>query len=360
MTILLAGDIGGTKADIHLVESQPGDSPGPPLHTILHKDRFICRKFSNLTSLVQDFLGAAREKLQKQYTPPVKACFAVAGPVTNNSCKMTNLKWMLDGEGLSRELQIPKVSLINDFTAVGFGISNLEEEDIETLQAGEPQFGSPMAIIGAGTGLGEAFLLQDKDSNYHPYATEGSHADFAAQTEEEYRLKEYIMKNLPDLQHVSVERIVSGPGMIMIYQFLRDDKGYEELEDIRTAVTAWQDATEKERHEKELPDPAPLIARAALNPGQTNTLCSKTMEIFIKVYGAEAGNLALTILPYAGLYIAGGISPQILETKQQKLFLDAFNNKGRMQPLLEKIPVHLIKNNKVGVLGATVHADNLG
>lgn len=346
MTVLLAGDIGGTKVDLQLVESTQEESTGKIKFHKLHCEHYLCRDFKSFDQLAKQFLSTAGK-----FHHPEKACFAVAGPVADNCCELTNLDWQLDGQTLQNELKIDKVTLINDFAAIGYGVSATSE--FQTLQKGELQEGAPCAVIGAGTGLGEAFLIQQQDGSYQPYATEGSHADFAAQDQEEFDLREYISTK-QKLPHVSVERVVSGPGIVTIYKFLRDCREItSNSEEIKKVVQKWEEANAEQR--QKIQDPAPIITKAALER-DPDSLCERTMQIFVKAYGAEAGNLALDILPFGGLYIAGGITLQILELIQRNDFMGAFIDKGRMKPLLEKIPVHIVNNKMIGVEGAAIYA----
>ncbi|MGK7893337.1 MAG: glucokinase, partial [Xenococcus sp. (in: cyanobacteria)] len=268
-------------------------------------------------------------------------------------------------------LNISKVKLINDFAAIGYGISVLKKDsDLVTLRKGKPQDGSPIAIIGAGagTGLKETFLLPKSDGSYQPHSTEGSHADFApVVTNElnnfefngrklnEYDLLEFIRSKKANLHHVSVERVVSGSGIISIYQFLRDKTNWRESDNIKQIVNRWEESNNETN--RQIEDPVPVIINAALDQRNPDPLCEKTMKIFIKFYGGEAGNLAVKVLPYTGLYVAGGLTTHLIDLmKEEKFlnaFLNAFLNKGRMKSLLEKIPVFLVKNSEeVGVIGA--------
>ena len=341
MTLLLAGDIGGTKTILRLV--QFSDTVG--LKT-LYEESFPSGDFPDLVPIVQKFLTTANS------STPDKACFAIAGPVVENTAKLTNLSWFLDTERLSKELGIERISLINDFAAVGYGIFGLTKQDLLTLQVGKYQSAAPMAIIGAGTGLGQGFLIKQGNS-YQVFASEGGHADFAPRNQLEFELLKYILTKY-DIQRVSVERVVSGLGIISIYQFLRDRKIATESPVIANAVRTWEQ--EAGKSEKTV-DPGALIGNAALE--KSDRLSEQTMQLFIEAYGAEAGNLALKLLPYGGLYIAGGIAPKILPLMQYGSFLTNFTQKGRMGSLLEEIPVHIILNQQVGLIGAALSASRL-
>lgn len=341
MTLLLAGDIGGTKTILRLVATS--DSQG--LSTI-YEESYQSGDFPDLVPIVQQFLVKAD-------TPtPQKACFAIAGPVVDNTAKLTNLAWFLDTERLAQELGIPAISLINDFAAVGYGIFGLSKQDLLTLQAGKHIPEAPIAIIGAGTGLGQGFLIKQGNA-YQVFPSEGGHADFAPRNELEFQLFKYLLDK-HDIQRVSVERVVSGQGIVAIYQFLRDRTKATESPEIAQIVRIWEQ--EAGKPEKSV-DPGAAIGRAAVQG--RDRLSEKTLQLFIEVYGAEAGNLALKLLPYGGLYIAGGIAPKTRTLIQNSSFLLNFTQKGRMRPLLEEIPVHIILNQQVGLIGAALCAGRL-
>jgi glucokinase len=250
-------------------------------------------------------------------------------------------------------LGIEKISLINDFVAVGYGIAGLEPQDLHTLQAGEVQADAPIAVIGAGTGLGQGFLIRQPNGSYRVYGTEGGHTDFAPRNELEFQLLKYLRDKM-DLTRVSVERVVSGMGIVSIYQFLRDRQDITESPQVAAAIRTWE--REAGMSEKSV-DPAAVIAIAAAD--QQDHLSQKTMEIFAELYGAEAGNLALKLLPYGGLYIAGGVAAKNLPLLKSGSFLHAMTDKGRMRPLMERVPVRVICNQKVGLIGAALWAAKL-
>ena len=341
MTLLLAGDIGGTKTILRLVEL----SETLELKT-LYEESFRSGDFPDLVPIVQKFLSTANS------STPEKACFAIAGPVVENTAKLTNLAWFLDTNRLTQELGILSISLINDFAAVGYGIFGLTKQDLLTLQVGKYQPAAPMAVIGAGTGLGQGFLIK-QENQYQVFSSEGGHADFAPRNELEFQLLKYLVDK-HNIQRVSVERVVSGLGITSIYQFLRDRKIATESPEIAQAVRTWEQ--EAGKAEKTI-DPGAFIGSAALE--KSDRLSEQTMQLFVEAYGAEAGNLALKLLPYGGLYIAGGIAPKILPLMQNGSFLTNFTQKGRMGSLLEEIPVHIILNQQVGLIGAALSASRL-
>ncbi|GAB4181654.1 MAG: glucokinase [Coleofasciculaceae cyanobacterium] len=346
MTVLLAGDIGGTKTILRLVE----ESPSSEWHTF-YQALYSSRDFPDLVPIVQQFLRAAEQQLGT-IPRPEKACFAIAGPVVNDTCVLTNLAWVLDARRLETELDIAKIRLINDFAAVGYGILGLEAKDLETLQEVTPQPDAPIAIIGAGTGLGEGFLIR-MAGDFQVFSSEGGHADFAPRNELEFQLLQYL-RDKYDIQRISVERVVSGQGIVALYQFLRDRQVARESPEIGQIVRTWE--RETGRTEKSV-DPAAAIARAALE--KRDRLCQQTLQMFVEAYGAEAGNLALKLLPYGGLYVAGGIAAKILPLIQDGSFLRAFSEKGRVSPLLEKVPIHVVLNPEVGLIGASICASRI-
>ncbi|WP_392533524.1 glucokinase [Nostoc sp. C117] len=341
MTLLLAGDIGGTKTILRLVEASDSQS----LHTI-YQESYHSADFPDLVPIVQQFLAKANTLI------PQKACFAIAGPIVENTAKLTNLIWFLDTERLQQELGIPQISLINDFTAIGYGILGLETEDLHTLQVGQCQAEAPIAIIGAGTGLGQGFLIKQGNS-YKVFPSEGGHVDFAPRNEIEFQLLKHLLEK-HRIQRISVERVVSGMGIVSIYQFLRDRKFATESPDIAEIVRTWEQEAGQE--EKSV-DPGAAIGTAAVE--RRDRLCEQTLQLFINAYGAEAGNLALKLLPYGGLYIAGGIAPKILPLIESSDFLFNFTQKGRMRSLLEQIPLYIILNSQVGLIGAALCAARL-
>lgn len=348
MTLLLAGDIGGTKTILRLTEAQSGGGVTNVNVKPLYEKRYASGEFPDLAPIVQKFLQEAAQEVD--HTPqPELACFAIAGPVVNNTSKVTNLGWDLAADRLGQDLAIPKVSLINDFAAVGYGILALDAADLHPLQAGKPQPHAPIAVLGAGTGLGEGFLIHDGQT-YQVYSCEGGHTDFAPRSELEFQLSRYLLDR-HNIQRISVERVVSGQGIVSIYQFLRDRQYAAESSEIAQIVRQWEQETG--RSEKTV-DPAAAISQAALE--KRDRLSQQTLQMFVEAYGAEAGNLALKLLPYGGLYVAGGIAAKILPLMQEGTFLQAFIEKGRMRNLMEQIPVSIVLNPQVGLLGAALAA----
>jgi glucokinase len=349
MTYLLAGDIGGTKTILRLVqvELEQGKANRPQLRTA-REQTYSSQAYPDLVPMVKEFLQAA-EQADGTVTHPQRACFAIAGPVVDNRSSLTNLAWSLGGDRLEEELNLDRVELINDFAAIGYGVFGLESADIYTLQPGDPEPDAPVAIIGAGTGLGQGFAI--KEGSYRRvFPSEGGHADFAPRTELEFQLLRYLLDKY-QISRVSVERVVSGQGIVAIYQFLRDREFAHESPDIAEAITTWERQTGLST---KTVDPAAVIAKAAAE--ERDRMCQKAMEIFVSAYGAEAGNLGLKLLPYGGLYVAGGIAGKNLALMKSGPFMEAFSHKGRVSPLLDKVPVYVVLNPQVGLIGAALRA----
>ncbi|MCM1982833.1 glucokinase [Lyngbya confervoides] len=326
MTTILAGDIGGTKTILHLALAHASGT-----QTLAEKT-YSSQDYDHLVPMVKQFLA-------DQEDHPQAACFAIAGPVQNNCSQLTNLDWELESGSLAQALGLAQVKLMNDFAAVGYGILNLRSADQVLIQDRPAQPQAPIAVIGAGTGLGEALLIWS-GQQYDVVPLEGGHADFAARTDLEIGLLKYLRDRHG---HVSAERVVSGQGIPVIYEYLRQAQIHPESEQVRSQMN----------HE----DPAAVIAEFGLD--HRDRLCEKTLDLFVAAYGAEAGNLALKSLPFGGVYIAGGIGPKLQSKMEAPIFIESFLDKGRMRPLLEQMRVSLILNPKVGLMGATYYAQRL-
>jgi glucokinase len=358
--LLLAAHLGATKARFCLVKAENQE--------IIFHNRYPIGEFDDVLPLIKQFLAEAKGALRENYSNPKKYCLAVAGPITDNTSKMVNRALLpVNGDLLKEKLGNP-VELINDFVAVAYGIHKLRKEKKDsnfiTLYEGEPQEGGLIAVIGAATGLGKSFLVQQSNGE-KAYPTEGGHIDFAPQSDLDFALFNYILENIQDkkdetLTRVGVERIVSGRGILAIYCFLRErersEKGIKEQSKIERLVKTWQ---EEDKRCREFVDPAAAIASAALN--KLDPLCIKTMQIFLNIFAAEVANFARQffphegLYPYGGLYIAGGIAPQILrlikEETNQEIFNQIFST-GE----LKKIPVYVLKNLEAGLIGAAHYA----
>ena len=321
--MILGGDIGGTKTRLALFRGRPGGL------IPVSEETFPSQEFTGLGAIVRRFLSGRSCRVDR-------ACFGVAGPVKNGRSRTTNLPWVVDASNLARSLHIPAVAVINDLEANAYGIAELRPTDLAVLSNGEPDPHGHAAIIAAGTGLGEAGLYWD-GSAHHPVASEGGHASFAPTSEIEIELLHFLKGRF---NHVSWERVLSGPGLHNVYMFLRDIKGGEE--------PAWLGRAIREG------DPAAVISGAA-QEGRSS-LCSDALDLFVTLYGAEAGNLALKMMATAGIYIGGGIAPKILRRLQGPGFMRAFIAKGRMEGLLDSIPVRVILNDRTALLGAARRA----
>jgi glucokinase len=320
--MILAGDIGGTKVnlayfgeDLHLKPENMASYPS--------------RDFSSLEQIAQEFVTDRKVKVQY-------ACFGIAGPVRQGRVAVTNLPWVIVDKELIHALGAKHIWLINDLEANALGIYGLDQCDFITLNAGEEHAVGNTAIIAAGTGLGEAGLYWD--GNRHlPIASEGGHADFAPRTDLDIDLFLYLRKRFG---HVEWESVLSGPGQVHIYEFLRDTKRGEE--------PAWL------RAELHADEPARVITRAALD--KKSDLAVQALDMFVGYYGAEAANLALKVLATGGVYIGGGIGPKIVEKLKDGSFMKAFLGQNRLKDLLQAMPVRVIMNDKTALIGAARYA----
>ena len=345
MAIILAGDIGGTKTLLRVAEKNADG------FRVLYEQRFAGADYASFSDVLRAFLEATKINLGEL---PIlsAACFGIAGPVHDRRSQLTNLGWSFDSDRLAEELKIDQVSLINDFVAVGYGVLGLQPHDLYTLQDGRLVERSPIGVIGAGTGLGEAYLGWNGD-RYEVYPTEGGHADFAPRNALEIELLQYLLKRH---DRVSVERVASGTGIVAIYQFLRDRQvSPPESSEIAEKVRLWESGDLTSGAASAIADAA--LANCGVN-SETNMdhLATQTMQMFVEAYAAEVGNLALKLIPNGGLYIAGGIAPKILPLLQDGMFLKILKNKGRVSSVLEDIPIHIVLNPEVGLIGAMLHA----
>lgn len=300
---IIAGDIGGTKTLLQLVEIEGA------AQNVVAERRFASGDYATFDDLLREFLGAPGQ-------PVDAACFAVAGPVIENRAEVTNLKWLMESAALQSAFTIPRVALINDFYAVALGVPFLAESDMITLNAGTPHATAPIAILGAGTGLGEAMLFWT-GTRWEVIPSEGGHADFGPQDELQARL---FLALHEKYGHVSWERVASGMGLANIY-----------------ALLGGGEAT------------AAKIGELANNGDK---LALQTFNVFVDIYGAEAGNMALRTLSRGGVYLAGGIAAKNVEHFTDGRFMTAFLRKGRFVDVMQAMPVRLITNERVGLLGA--------
>ena len=323
--MLLAGDIGGTKTDLAIFSSEVGPREA------LAEDTLPSARYPSLEALASEFLAESG-------LPVDGASFGVAGPVVAGRAKVTNLPWTMDEAQLREALKLSSVRLLNDLEAMAHAVPNLESVDLHTLNAGQAVPGGAIALIAPGTGLGEGFLTWD-GSRYLAHSSEGGHADFAPTSPLEVGLFRHLQDRFG---HVSYERVCSGRGLPNIYAYLRDTRYAEEppwlAEKLAAAI-----------------DPTPTIVSTALKAEGPCELCAATLETFVSVLAAEAGNLALKVLATGGVYLGGGIPRRILPALEGGLFMEPFRRKGRMSSLLGHMPVHVILNPRVALLGAACH-----
>jgi glucokinase len=323
--MILAGDVGGTKVHLALFDFFNGKLT----HT--RDRRFPAKDYSGLEEIAREFLGADKV---------TAACFGVPGPVRDGRLRLTNLPWTLDSRELSASLGIEYIFLINDLEANGYGIAELSAEQIFTLSEGDSSQLGNRALIAAGTGLGEGFLIWN-GRNHTPYPSEGGHTDFAPRNEDEIDLLRFLKQKFNG--RVSFERVVSGMGLTNIYEFLREVRGMEE--------PSWL----AERLASRLEDPNSVITELALSA--RSEICEKALDMFVSAYGAEAANLALTVMSVGGLYVGGGIAPRILPKLKDGTFMKAFTDKGRLSQLLVNMPVRIILESSAALIGAAAYAE---
>lgn len=318
--MILAGDIGGTNTRLAFFEGTP-DRLQP-----VHIEIYSSPHFSGPAEIVRKFLTEHPNTVDA-------ACFGLAGAVVKGRVETPNLPWVVDAQHMAADLGMAAITLINDLFANAHGIALLEESDFVVLNPGLPNNSGNRALISAGTGLGEAGLYADGRGGYHPFPSEGGHVDFAPRNDLEVDLLRYLMGRF---EHVSYERVLSGPGLHNIYQFLRDTGRGEE-----PAWLAEQIAQG---------DPSAAISKSALEG--TSAICVQALDIFVCLYGAEAGNLALKVFATGGMYVGGGIAPKIIRKLSSSAFMKAFSAKGRVSGFLKDVAVRVITNDKTALLGA--------
>jgi len=325
--MLLAGDIGGTKTNLAVFSPEKG------WRVPLVEKTFPSSEYSSLEAIVREF------QAQEHFSIDL-ASFGVAGPVVGGHATITNLPWMLDEQQLQAALNIPSVHLLNDLDAIAHTVPFLGPDDLYTLNAGQQVAGGALAVIAPGTGLGEAFLTSD-GSHYQTHTSEGGHCDFAPTNAFEIELLSYLQKRF---RHVSFERVCSGMGLPNIYAYLKESGYAEEPQWLADQLAAAEDRS-------------PVIVNAALKSDKdaSGDLCVAALNAFVSILGAEAGNLVLKVLATGGVYLGGGIPPRILPYLKGERFLQAFRQKGRFTDMLTRVPVHVILNPKVALLGAACY-----
>ena len=350
--MIVAGDIGGTKTHLALFDWKK-DRVDP-----VRLELFYSVDYTSFDDMLAEFLvppkpltsmdesvtekGDAEPEPERPAEQAQKidaACFGIAGPVIQNRCQTTNLPWVVDGATLAKQFDIPQVKLLNDLEAMAHGILLLRPDEVEVLNAGTPPaYNQALALIAAGTGLGESILFWN-GSRYQPMQSEGGHADFAPNNDNEIELLRHLRSHY---LHVSYERVLSGPGLHAIYDYVRDSKKNE---------PTWLSEQIK------VGDPAAVIAEAGLK-GQAD-IAKQALDLFTSIYGAEAGNLALKAMALNGVYMGGGIAPKLLAKLKDGTFMKAFTNKGRYKRLMSSIPVKVVMNQQTALLGAASIAASL-
>ncbi len=322
---VLAGDIGGTNARL-AVFAVEGTALRPVREHI-----FPSGQYDSLATIVTEFRRGDASQV-------AAACFAVAGPVVDGEIKASNLPWVIKATELASKINVPRTTLINDFDAVGYGVTRLGPTDVETLQAGMPDSTGPLALLGAGTGLGQGLVLRES-TGVRVVPSEGGHATFAARNDVEWGLAKFLAAQHDD-HHVSYERVLSGAGLVAVYQYVTGSGLVPES----AAVAA------------EMKTQLPAAVVTTRGVAGTDPACVKAVEIFASVYGSQAGNVVLQTLATGGVYLAGGIAKRMISVLKSGEFMRSFTGKGRMAGLLAKIPVHVITNDMIGLLGAAVVA----
>ena len=322
--LVLAGDIGGTKTSLALF-SINGDKL-----RIEAEQNFLSKKYSGLSPILDEFRVRNNESIDA-------ACFGVAGPVVDGHVKTTNLPWIIDSQALRAALKTETVYLLNDLEATAYGVFTLENEEFHALNEGTMHYTGNKALIAAGTGLGQA-ILYDNGRHFHALPSEGGHADFAPRNELEIELLRYLLKRFT---HVSYERVLSGPGLVNIYRFLKEGRGMAEPPLLAERFAAGD-------------DPAAVIATAAL--AKEAEICCAALDLFVSIYGAEAGNMALRFKSVRGLYVGGGIAPKILDKLKDGTFMRSFIDKGRYTEFLAAMSVQVVLNPQAGLRGAAYYA----
>jgi glucokinase len=318
-TLVLAGDVGGTKTNLGLFLK----GKGRPVPKVI--ETFSSQAAPDLESIVRQFLEIHKVSV-------THACFGVAGPVIDGKSKTTNLPWNIYEDRIKKKFNFHHVELVNDLTATAMAIPILNKDEFFALNQADPKKDQNLALIAPGTGLGKAMLIS-QDGRYLPVPSEGGHADYAPNNEAEIKLWQYLHQQYG---HVSIERVVSGSGLVNIYNWFKDSGRLSEPEWLKKKI-------------KEM-DPAKAVTEAALvskNPG-----CVEVLNMFVSIFGAVAGNLALTGMATGGVYLGGGIPPKILSKLKENIFMEAFTNKGRFKGFLERIPVKVVLNDKAALIGA--------
>jgi glucokinase len=324
--MILAGDVGGTKTELAVFEAGPGRL------VPLRQEKYASQGFPGLDTIIRHFLEGERAASISA------ACFGVPGPVIDGRCTTTNLPWTLDERVLASEIPTPRAKLVNDLEAMAWGVMDLPPREMLILQEGVRRPGN-MALVAAGTGLGEALMVWD-GTRHVVVSSEGGHVDFGPRNETEIGLLTFLRRQF---DRVSDERVLSGPGLFNIYRYLRTVTKGAEPPWLTERILAG--------------DPTAAVAEAGL--ASADPVCVDALDLFASIYGAVAGNVALTVLAVGGVYVGGGIAPKLRNKLADGTFVRAFRDKGRLSTLLESFPVRLVLNEQAPLLGAARVASRL-
>src|SRR6266478_7309838 len=322
--MILAGEIGATRTRLAAFETE-----GNRLNRAVEKN-YMSQEHAGLSEIIDHFIKTEGILVHR-------ACFGVAGPVRRGRSKISNLPWIIDSRDLAKQLKLDSVGMINDLEAYAYGIDGLDSKDFVTLNEGSEDAEGNRAVISARTGLGIAGLYWD-GYRHHPFGCEGGHSDFAPRNALEVELLQYLLKKYG---RVSYERILSGPGIKNIYDFLRDTSKAEEPQWLKEQIG-------------QAPDPPALLSQLALE--NKAVICEQTLSTFVSVYGAETGNCALNFMSTGGIFIGGSIAAKIVPKMKDPIFIQSFLDKGRMKALLEDMPVKIVLNDDSGIIGAARYA----
>ncbi len=343
--ILLAGDIGGTNSRLAFYEATPKVAATPLLERT-----YPSASHASLDDIADAFLATASTALDGRVGKGKgvsSACLAIAGPIENNICRATNLPWIVDGRSLATRLGVERVHLVNDFHAAALGVTAVGSEWLAPLGGGPPTPRGPIGVLGAGTGLGEAFLLWSTSENrYQVVPSEGGHMDFAPRTPLEVGLLQFLSNKYG---RVSCERVLSGRGLADVFSFLSQEAGCRALIRPETIAALAQPGPGH--------DPAAVISERGLSGA--DAICEMSLAVFCSVLGAVAGNLALAILATGGVFVVGGIAPRVLPYVEKGVFREAFDRKGRLHTLVERIPAFVVTHPQVGLIGAAAAAASM-
>jgi len=322
---LLAGDVGGTKTRLAIYD-RAGDA-----FELRHMAVYESSASPTLETVVQAFLGE-----HPPAQPIEAACFGIPGPVVRGLVRTTNLPWVLEERSLAANLNVPKIRPVNDLAATAAALPLLGPADLITLHPGlQEREREVYAVVAPGTGLGQAFLIRGAGGRYHSFPTEGGHVEFAPKDELEFDLLTYLQSRLR--KRVSVERVLSGPGILNIYAFFRERRNLEEPEALREEIAS-------------APAPAAVVSEHGLKG--THDICVQALDLFARLLGSHAGDAVLTYLSTGGMFLGGGIPPKLAAKLQEGGTVAAYLHKGRLSPMVAMTPLHVIRDDRAALLGA--------